>query len=75
MSGIDEHFFSIRPSVLWWVPRRFTLNSKTQWIVGFGARSTWGPDGYEFSTGSRVRAEITFRQALQKVRDTITPRR
>jgi len=75
VSGIDEHFFSIRPSVLWWVPRRFTLNSKTQWIVGVGARSMWGPDGYEFSTGSRVRAEITFRQALQKVRETISPRR
>lgn len=75
VSGIDEHFFSIRPSVLWWVPRKYTLHSKTQWIVGVGVRSTWGPDGYEFSTGSRVRAELTFRQALQKVRDTITPRR
>lgn len=70
ISGIDEHFLTIRPSVLWWVPRRFTFNSATQWIVGFGARSTWGPDGYEFSTGSRVRAEITFRQAIQRVRRT-----
>ena len=75
ISGVDEHFFTIRPSVLWWVPKRYTLNSKTQWIVGFGVRSTWGPDGYEFSTGTRVRAEITFRQALQRVRETFGRKR
>jgi hypothetical protein len=38
-------------------------------------RSTWGPDGYEFSTGTRVRAEITFGQALQKIRGTFEKRR
>ncbi|MBA4138513.1 MAG: hypothetical protein C0518_14500 [Opitutus sp.] len=75
ISGIDEHFFTIRPSFLWWVPRKYTLNSKTQWIFGFGVRSTWGPDGYEFSTGSRVRAEITFRQALRRLRGAMDYRR
>lgn len=75
ISGIDEHFFTIRPSVLWWVPRNYTFNSKTQWIVGFGVRSTWGPDGYEFSQSTRVRAEITFRQALQRVRDAMPLRK
>jgi hypothetical protein len=71
----SEHFLTIRPSVLWFVPRRFTFNSKTQWIIGVGVRSTWGPDGYEFSTGTRVRAEITFGQALQKIRGTFEKRR
>lgn len=75
ISGIDEHFFTIRPSFLWWVPREYTLNSKTQWIVGFGVRSTWGPDGYEFSQGTRVRAEITFRQALRRLRGAMDFRR
>lgn len=71
----SEHFFTIRPSVLWFVPRRYTLNSKTQWIVGLGVRSTWGPDGYEFSTGTRVRAEITFGQAWKKFRGSFNDRR
>lgn len=76
ISGGDTvHIFTVRPSVLWFVPRRFTFNSKTQWIVGLGARSTWGPDGYEFSTGTRVRAEITFGQALQKLRGAFDYRR
>lgn len=73
IAGVDEHFFTIRPSVLWWVPKKYTLNSKTQWIVGFGVRSTWGPDGYEFSQSTRLRAELTFRQALQRVRDALPP--
>lgn len=76
ISGGDEvNIFTIRPSVLWFVPRRYTLNSKTQWIIGVGARSTWGPDGYEFSTGTRVRAEITFGQALDKIRGSFNYRR
>lgn len=75
VSGTNDNFFTIRPSVLWFVPRRFTLHSKTQWIVGFGARSTWGPDGYEFSTGTRVRAELTFGQALEKIRGALNFRR
>ncbi|MBI3886585.1 MAG: transporter [Opitutae bacterium] len=68
LGGKPEHFFTIRPSVLWFVPKRYTFNGKTQWIVGFGARSTWGPDGYEFSTGSRVRAELTFVQFVNRLR-------
>lgn len=68
IGGKPEHFFTIRPSVLWFVPKRFTFNGKTQWIVGFGARSTWGPDGYEFSTGTRLRAEVTFGQVMNRLR-------
>lgn len=59
--------FNVRPSVLWFVPKRFTFNSKTQWILGLGVRGTWGPDGFEFSQSSRVRAEITFRQVMDKI--------
>lgn len=76
VSGGDEvNIFTVRPSVLWFVPRRYTFNSKTQWIVGLGLRSTWGPDGFEFSTGTRVRAEITFGQAWDKLRGSFNYRR
>jgi len=64
----DQHYFTINPSMLWFVPKRFTLNSKTQWIIGVGARSTWGPGGHEFSFSNRVRAELTFRQVMNRLR-------
>lgn len=63
--------FTVRPSVLWYVPRKYTLNSKTQWVIGFGLRSTWGPDGHELSQSSRARAEITFRQVMNNIRDKL----
>lgn len=66
--GASDHFFHLRPGVLWYVPRKYTFNSKTQWILGLGARASWGPDGGQFSTTNRVRAEITFRQFMDNVR-------
>jgi len=63
-----KHFFYLEPGVLWYVPSRYTFNSRTQWIVGLGARTTWGPDGFDFSLRSRIRAEITFRQVMDKFR-------
>lgn len=72
---IGEHSsfnsFTVRPSVLWYVPRKYTLNSKTQWVLGFGIRSTWGPDGHELSQSTRARAEITFRQVVNNIRDSL----
>ena len=68
VSGTSAHFFYLQPSLLWYVPKKLTFNSKTQWIVGIGTPMTWGPDGYEFKVTSRLRAEITFRQVLEQIR-------
>lgn len=68
-----EHFYYLRPNVLWYVPRKYTFNSKTQWILGLGIRASHGPDGTEVSFSNRVRAEITFRQVMNRIRDGIEP--
>ena len=67
-----NNFYYVQPGILWYVPSRFTFHSKTQWILGLGARATWGPDGFDFTTSSRVRAEITFRQFMDKIHPTTT---
>ena len=64
-----EHFYYLRPNLLWFVPRKYTFNSKTQWILGMGIRASYGPDGTQISFYNRVRAEITFRQVLAKFRN------
>lgn len=63
-------FYYLRPSLLWYVPKKLTLNSKTQWIIGFGTPMSWGPDGYELNARLRVRAEITFRQVMDNMRNS-----
>ncbi len=70
ISGTPDNFFYLYPSVLWYVPKKLTLNSKTQWILVLGTPLTWGPDGYQFKVTTRVRAEITFRQVMDKLRLT-----
>ncbi len=64
-----DHFYYLQPAVQWYVPRKFTFNSKGQWIASFGIRSSWGPDGTDISFRTRVRAEITFRQLMRNIRE------
>ncbi len=68
IGGGPEHFFYVRPGVLWYVPKKMTFRSKTQWIIGLGTPMTWGPDGYELKVNSRLRAEITFGQVIDHLR-------
>lgn len=68
LGDATEHFYYLRPGLLWYVPRKYTLNSKTQWLLGLGLRASWGPDGSELSFQNRVRAEITFRQVMENIR-------
>ncbi len=63
-----DHFFYLQPGLLWYVPKKFTLHSKTQWILGLSISASRGPDGTDISFGSRVRAEITFRQVMDNLR-------
>lgn len=65
-----DHFFYLQPGVQWYVPSRFTFHSKTQWIASFGVRTSWGPDGFDLSLRTRLRAEITFRQVMDKIRES-----
>ena len=69
IGDVTQNFYSVRPSVLWYAPKRFTFNSKTQWIFGAGLNATWGPDGFNLSNSTRVRAEITFRQVMKNIHD------
>ncbi len=72
LGGAPANFFYLQPSLLWYVPKKLTFNSKTQWILGFGTPVTWGPDGTEFKVTTRLRAEITFRQVMENVRQRIS---
>ncbi len=63
------NIINVRPSVIWFVPKKYTFHSKTQWILGVGLRGTWGPDGFEFGQSSRVRAELTFHQVMEKLKE------
>lgn len=69
-----RNFFYLQPGVQWYIPSRFTFHSKTQWIAGLSVLTSWGPDGFDVSVGTRLRAEITFRQVMDKIRWKAKPK-
>ncbi|HVT73015.1 MAG TPA: transporter [Lacunisphaera sp.] len=65
--GRDHRQFAyIRPGFAWDVPRRFTFDSDTRWLVGFSVKVADGPDGLRVDSGGKVRAEFSFRRWLAR---------
>jgi hypothetical protein len=63
-----DNFFYLQPGLIWYVPKRLALRSKTQWVISLSTPMSWGPDGYDISVTNRLRAEITFRQVVASMR-------
>jgi len=63
-----DHFFYLQPGLIWYVPKKLALHSKTQWVISLSAPMSWGPDGYDISVTTRLRAEITFREVMASMR-------
>jgi hypothetical protein len=57
-----HNFLTIRPGVIWDLPKQLKLGAKGHWLAGFGVTEVFGPDGRTFSTGGRFRGEFNFRQ-------------
>jgi hypothetical protein len=56
----DHDFLTIRPGVIWDLPRQLTFNARGRWLVGFNVTAVFGPDGNTISTGSRFRGEVNL---------------
>ena len=55
----DEDLYSVRPGILWHLPRKFTFNSEGQWIVGAAIPVSFGPDGTKI--GINVKLKLNFK--------------
>ncbi|MFI5335474.1 MAG: hypothetical protein ACHQ5A_01730, partial [Opitutales bacterium] len=56
----DHNFLTIRPGVIWELPRWLVSQGSSRWFAGFSVAEVFGPDGTEFSTGGRFRGEFNF---------------
>ena len=57
----DHDFLTIRPGVVWDVPKKLVFNSRGRWLAGFNVTAVFGPDGNTLSTGGRFRGEVNLR--------------
>jgi hypothetical protein len=59
--GSGSHdFLTVRPGVLWDLPKKLVLNSNGRWLAGFSLTFVFGPDGNTVSTGGRLRGELNL---------------
>ncbi len=63
----DRDLFTLQPGVIWRVPQRFTLNSRSQWLLGVGLRSSYGPDGFDYGASAKLRVNLDFKRWWRQV--------
>jgi hypothetical protein len=57
-----EEVYTIRPAVIWQLPKRFTFYSSGRWLLGVGLRATHGPDGNDFGISGKLRVSFDFKR-------------
>ena len=57
----EKDFLTIRPGVVWDLPKKLVFHAKGRWLAGFNVTAVFGPDGNTLSTGGRFRGEINLR--------------
>ncbi len=62
----DHDFVTIRPGVIWDLPKKLVFNAKGRWLAGFNVTAVFGPDGNTFSTGGRFRGELNLTHLFRR---------
>jgi len=58
----DHYFLTIRPGVIWDLPKQLMFYARGRWLAGFSVTAVFGPDGNTFSTGGRFRGEVNLKR-------------
>lgn len=51
----SEDVYSIRPGVMWEIPKRHNRQIKSNWLIGLAVKSTFGPGGASLGASFRLR--------------------
>lgn len=58
--------FTVRPGVVWDVPRRYTFNAKGQWQIGAGLRASYGHDGTDVGLSVKMRLNFDLKRWFKR---------
>ena len=63
LTGIrNRDVFSIRPGIIWKLPKKYTFNAKGDWFLGVSTRVSHGTDGSDFGLSGKLRVSFNFKQ-------------
>ena len=57
----DHDVITVRPGLVWVVPRRFTFGDGGRWVLGAGLKLSEGPDGFDVGVSTKLRVNFNFR--------------
>ena len=60
IGGGNHDFLTIRPGVVWEIPKSLCFHARGRWFAGFNVSAVFGPDGNTVSTGGRFRGEVNL---------------
>lgn len=58
----DRDLVTLRPGIIWQVPRKYTFEVGGQWQVGLGLRAVLGPDDTDLGAQARVKVDFDFKK-------------
>jgi len=58
----DRESVTVRPGIIWKLPKRYTFNSKGDWLLGVSTRLTYGTDGYDYGLSGKLRVSFDFKK-------------
>ncbi|HEY0968040.1 MAG TPA: hypothetical protein VGD88_11675 [Opitutaceae bacterium] len=64
----DRDLITLRPGIIWQIPRKYTFEVGGQWQVGLGLRTVFGPDENDIGAQARVKVDFDFKKWWAGVR-------
>jgi hypothetical protein len=55
IGGTDEDVLTLRPGIIWEVPKLRDRTRRSNWMVGVGGRVSFGPDGTDIGASGKLR--------------------
>ncbi|MDP1580659.1 MAG: hypothetical protein Q8M02_10290 [Candidatus Didemnitutus sp.] len=70
---LKGNVLSLRPGIVWRIPKKYTFDSRGQWLLGLGLRLTNGPDGTDVGAGLKLRVNFDFKKLRQRFSFSANP--
>lgn len=67
---VNRDVYTVRPSIVWVLPAKYTLGSKGKWLLGLGLRLSHGPDGNDVGVNAKLRVNFDFKRLLGLKKNT-----
>lgn len=62
----DRDLFTVRPGIIWKLPKRYTFNARGDWFLGVSTKVSQGTDGFDYGVSGKLRVSFDFKKWWRK---------